>query len=719
MGQGGSANRGVGKALAEERVRAEIAVKLHMAIGDRESHRAVLEAAFNASDADGDGTIDFSEFCSTAAAIGVGVSEEELHFAFKKFDRNGDGSIEFKEVVDFMCPVIKSHAEAQRAAHVEHLMRMAEQREALEVEEETDAGVNQAVRRVAEVVFNKEINIRSAFKTWDRDGSGKLDVSEFVSAMNSLGFSMDLADARHVFKAFDVDGDGKLACWEFVRTLGAFEAELNGDDGPVAGHNTGRGGGGDARKLPEPPAGGGGGGGGGAGGGKGSGVSSATAKRMQDKSRQQAETARQLAEREAAEAKRREQEALQLLAAQQEAMARQQAALEAQGAHRQAQLAAQQQAARDDEMRRRQMAAEAHRMAEAQAMAQAQAAAREAALAERARLEGAAQQQAAKLQAERERAMQMGRQAKAEAEALAAQVEAERLEKERMAAELEALKDKERQMEEAMKGARVDLSASGLVQFARPTSETDVFEKGVYAWTAGNLDDALSDAEIVDALKKRLKYVHTSPEQALAACVREPRLAIEPEAYESHGVDAAVLQAFAAQLLYNVSDARAAQLLANISGALPIVSVPRFLALFGYGAAGGAQLAKSNPVLGRHVERLNDREKKLLSRLREFLFEQHSQMKKMYERCDPDGNGYVSIEEFMKAMQRAGVAVNGQGFRGLDRQRDNTITEDEAANILAYFDKDKDGFLQYHEFMTMLQSTKNSVLTQVMSKNEC
>jgi hypothetical protein len=50
---------------------------------------------------------------------------------------------------------------------------------------------------------------------------------------------------------------------------------------------------------------------------------------------------------------------------------------------------------------------------------------------------------------------------------------------------------------------------------------------------------------------------------------------------------------------------------------------------------------KPNPVLGRSVERLSDREKKLLTRLREFLFEQHSQMKKMYERCDPDGNGYA------------------------------------------------------------------------------
>lgn len=169
--------------------------------------------------------------------------------------------------------------------------------------------------------------------------------------------------------------------------------------------------------------------------------------------------------------------------------------------------------------------------------------------------------------------MQMGRQAKAEAEALAAQVEQERLEKEAMAAELAAIKAKEEQMAEAMKvaptaehgiprsprralvsarwraddarmmtpddddsvsrthdvpmagdalialvisqGARVDLSASGLAQFGSPTSDTAVFEKGVYAWTASNLDDGLSDAAIIDALRRRLKFVHTTPEQGL------------------------------------------------------------------------------------------------------------------------------------------------------------------------------------------------------------
>jgi len=243
MGQGGSVNRGVGKALAEERVRAEIAVKLHLAIGDRQNHRAVLEAAFRASDADGSGEIDFNEFCSTAAALNIGVSEEELYYAFKKFDRDGGGTIDYHEVVDFMCPVIRSHADAQKAVAVGHLERMAANREKLETTEDIEG----AVFRVAETVFAKELNVRPAFQTWDANGSGDLDVSEFTAALNSLGFSLDLLDAKALFEVFDIDRDGRIKCWEFIRTLGHFERELNGDDGTrrVLGHNTGRGGGGD------------------------------------------------------------------------------------------------------------------------------------------------------------------------------------------------------------------------------------------------------------------------------------------------------------------------------------------------------------------------------------------------------------------------------------------------------------------------------------------
>ena len=220
---------------------------------------------------------------------------------------------------------------------------------------------------------------------------------------------------------------------------------------------------------------------------------------------------------------------------------------------------------------------------------------------------------------------------------------------------------------------------------------------------------------IIKALGARLKYVHTTAAQALAQVVKEPNIVKNPNAFGEHGVDAPVLMAFAASVLYNMSRKRAEQLLSSQRGgrnAPPIVSVPKFLSLFANGAELGKR-EKAPPLserllAGKKVDKLSNREQKLLLTMRDYLFEQHGKMQSMFKRCDPDGSGHVTIEEFLNAMSRAGVPVG----HGLDRQQDKTITEQEAANIVGFFDQNGDGHLSYHEFMTMLQSTKNSVLTK-------
>lgn len=77
--------------------------------------------------------------------------------------------------------------------------------------------------------------------------------------------------------------------------------------------------------------------------------------------------------------------------------------------------------------------------------------------------------------------------------------------------------------------------------------------------------------------------------------------------------------------------------------------------------------------------------------------------------------GFVSIEEFLVAMEKAGVPC-----RGLDRKAHDkgSITEDEAMNIVAFFDRDGDGLLSYSEFMSCLQTTKNSVMANKILNTE-
>jgi len=261
-------------------------------------------------------------------------------------------------------------------------------------------------------------------------------------------------------------------------------------------------------------------------------------------------------------------------------------------------------------------------------------------------------------------------------------------------------------------GSVSEVLETGLKRFEKPRSDTDTYQKGVYAWQQSVVDESLPDDAIIKALTARLKYVHTTPAQALSQVVREPNIAKKPNMFGEHAVDAPVLSAFAGSVMYNLSEGRAAQLLSNVSSKKqPMVSVPKFLSLFQSGGIGESK-EKAPPMAdrllkGRVVEKLSGRERKLLLTMRDYLFEQHAQMQNMFRRCDPDNSGHVTIEEFLNAMTRAGVPVG----HGLDRSSDQTISEDEAANIVGFFDKDGDGHLKYHEFMNMLQSTKTSVLT--------
>ena len=91
-------------------------------------------------------------------------------------------------------------------------------------------------------------------------------------------------------------------------------------------------------------------------------------------------------------------------------------------------------------------------------------------------------------------------------------------------------------------------------------------------WPAAKIDDALTDDAIIAALKGRLKYVHSTPAQALAQVVREPNVATKPNNFGEKAVDVPVLVAFAGSVLYSLSAERAATLLTNASGAAKTLS---------------------------------------------------------------------------------------------------------------------------------------------------
>ena len=84
----------------------------------------------------------------------------------------------------------------------------------------------------------------------------------------------------------------------------------------------------------------------------------------------------------------------------------------------------------------------------------------------------------------------------------------------------------------------------------------------------------------------------------------------------------------------------------------------------------------------------------------------------MFDAVDRDGAKEITIEEFLHAMERAGALNLNHGVKdvrghdGMGRGQ-AAINEQEACDIVGFFDTSGDGTLDYAEFMAILQDSKH------------
>merc|ERR1712027_286810 len=124
---------------------------------------------------DGSGTISSEELLYVMRAMGQNPTEDELLNLVLEVDVDGNGTIDFPEFLNMM------------------------KTKAREVDEEAD--------------------LREAFKIFDRNRDGYIDMKELRKVACMLGAMLTKDEVDEFMREADVDGNGKLDYDEFVKMM--------------------------------------------------------------------------------------------------------------------------------------------------------------------------------------------------------------------------------------------------------------------------------------------------------------------------------------------------------------------------------------------------------------------------------------------------------------------------------------------------------------------
>ena len=197
----------------------------------RYAHRSVddVRKAFKTYDKDGDGAIDKGELIMAMTNYKFNFSEQEAEIIFKEGDIDGDGTVNFEEFMYLMCPTTEQVVKKFR----QNYKTIVEVKNAFrKYDKNRNGSLNESElkRMMLSTGYSfTDVEVHSIMNLGDKDGDGAIDLEEFLilmtpSASETLSHLRKgvtcIADVKGLFKDIDVDGDGLLTKEEMLTSPG-------------------------------------------------------------------------------------------------------------------------------------------------------------------------------------------------------------------------------------------------------------------------------------------------------------------------------------------------------------------------------------------------------------------------------------------------------------------------------------------------------------------
>ena len=151
-----------------------------------------IKSQFRLLDQNGDGSITIQEMRKALSGAKLDYTLKDVQNLLKKADKNGDGKVVWEEFLELM----SEHMKKQQTREQEFIV---------ETKEATTEEYDQAMQ---------------AFKLFDKNGDGFIDIEELKTAMNTLDLEKDPTKVEQLFKDLDKNNDGAIDYVEFGRLLG-------------------------------------------------------------------------------------------------------------------------------------------------------------------------------------------------------------------------------------------------------------------------------------------------------------------------------------------------------------------------------------------------------------------------------------------------------------------------------------------------------------------